>query len=139
MPAAISITPGMVRAYANLAAEVPDALVSSHIGIAERDLTRCTGLSVPAAGQEADWAEALTVRALASVYPWLNTFALNGAAKVGRLEGTVEFRFLDPDDVAARVDTLMARFADLVALLTPDDDPDAPGSVIAGGVMLTAI
>lgn len=139
MPAAIPITPGIVRAYANLPPEVPEALLSSHIGIAERDLTRRTGLSLPAAGQEGDWAEALTVRALASVYPWLNTFALSGAAKVGRLEGAVEFRFLAPDDVSARVDALMARFDDLVALLTPDDDPDAPGSVIAGGVMMTAI
>lgn len=138
MPA-IPITAATIRAYANLPSEVPEAMLSNHIGIAARDLTRRTGLSLPAAGQEDDWNEALTVRALASVYPWLNTFALNGASKIGRLEGAVEFRFLAPEEVEARIDGLLARFEALVALLTPDDDPEAPGSVIAGGVMLTAI
>ncbi|MDO5643903.1 MAG: hypothetical protein Q4G26_16135 [Paracoccus sp. (in: a-proteobacteria)] len=133
-----AITPEAVRAYANLPREVPDSLLADHIGIAARDLSRRTGRPTAPAGQEADWTEALIVRALASVFPWLNTFALDGAAKVGRLEGSVEYRFLDPEDVAARVDALMNRFDELVALLMPDD-PETPGHISLADITMIAI
>lgn len=136
--AVAAITPADVRTWANLPAEVPDALLAEHIGTAARDLSRRTGLQEPAAGQEDDWTEALTVRALASAFPWLNTFALSGAAKVGRLEGAVEYRFLTPDEVAARVDELMDQFDELVARLAPAE-PDNPDAVSTGSITLIAI
>ncbi len=138
MPVPGEITPAHIRRFANLPAEVPETLLAEHIGIAARDLSRRTGLQAPAAGQEDHWAEALTLRALASAFPWLNTFALDGAAKVGRLEGSVEYRFLTADEVAARVDALLTRFDELVALLAPDD-PDAPGHVSVGSITMIAI
>lgn len=138
MPAPGEITPAHIRRFANLPTEVPETLLAEHIGIAARDLSRRTGLQEPAAGQDEHWAEALTLRALASAFPWLNTFALDGAAKVGRLEGSVEYRFLDAEEVEARVDALMRRFDELVALLVPDD-PDAPGHVSAGAITMIAI
>lgn len=117
-----SITPADVRAYANLPSEVPEALLATHIGIAERDLVAATGCVEAPAEHTQEWTEALTVRALASVFPWLNTFALDGAAKVGRLEGAVEYRFLDTDDVAGRIEALNARFATLCAQIKPPAD-----------------
>lgn len=117
----------MVRAYANLPPEVPEALLDKHIRIAAHDLARATGLMGAPENKTAAWAEALTVCALASAFPWLNTFALDGAARVGRLEGSVEYRFLDADEVEGRVQTLNARFDALVAVLTPAGADDRPG------------
>ncbi|MDO5643967.1 MAG: hypothetical protein Q4G26_16455 [Paracoccus sp. (in: a-proteobacteria)] len=112
--------------------------MADHIGIAARDLTRRSGRAAPPADQEDDWAEALTVRSLASAFPWLNTFALQGAAKVARLEGSVEFRFLSPDELAARVDALNERFDELIAILAfgGDDNPDDPAMA---GLSMSAI
>lgn len=132
------IIPADVRAFANFPGEVPDALLAEHIGLAARDLSRRTGRPTAPAGQEEHWKEALTVRALASAFPWLNTFALSGAAKVGRLEGSVEYRFLTADEVDSRCEALMARFNELVALLLPDD-PDAPGHLTVGNITMIAI
>ena len=106
-----------LRAYANLPSEVPDTLLTAHIEAAERALRGRLMRAEAPAGHEPDWDEAVTVWALASAMPWLNTFALDGAAKVGRLEGAVEFRFLTPADVEARCRTLMARFEALVGAL----------------------
>ena len=122
----MSITPGEIKVYANLPQEVPDALLARHIEIAERDLARATGLTAAPAGLVEQWAEALTLRALASAFPWLNTFALDGAAKVGRMEGSVEYRFLDAGEVEEKVKNLNARFEELVSLLTPDDPGETP-------------
>lgn len=138
MPVPGAITPADIRTFANLPSEVPEALLVEHIGIAARDLSRRTGSHTAPAGQEEHWSEALLVRALASAFPRLNAFALSGAAKVGRLEGSVEYRFLTPEEVAARVDALMARFDELVALLSPDD-PDTPGHVTVGNITMIAI
>lgn len=138
MPVPGEITPADIRTFANLPSEVPEALLAEHIGIAARDLSRRTGLQEPAAGQEEHWSEALTVRALASAFPWLNTFALSGAAKVGRLEGSVEYRFLTPEEVAERVSELTDRFDELIALLLPDD-PDSPDHLTVGGITMIAI
>jgi len=122
----VSITPDDIRAYANLPQEVPEALISSHIEIAQRDLARATGIDAAPDDLDEQWAEALTVRALASAFPWLNTFALDGAAKVGRLEGAVEYRFLDPEEVEEKIKNLNARFEELVSVLTPIDTSETP-------------
>ena len=137
--AGASITPAEVRAYANLPAEVPDALLAIHIAIAMRDLVAATGCVDAPANLSAEWAEALTVRALASVFPWLNTFALSGAAKVGRLEGAVEYRFLDTDDVAGRIAELDVRFSDLCALITPTEEAADPVGINLGAIGMMAV
>lgn len=137
--AGASITPAELRAYANLPSEVPEALLTAHIGIALRDLVAATGVEDAPAAKSSEWAEALTVRALASVFPWLNTFALDGAAKVGRLEGAVEYRFLDAEDVAGRVTTLNARFGELCAQIAPPVATEDPSRVDLGAIGLMAI
>lgn len=133
-------TPATLRAYANLPSEVPEALLETHLASAEADLKRGVAFDAAPVTHVAEWQEAVTVRALASAMPWLNTFALDGAAKVGRLEGTVEFRFLTPDDVAARVAALNARFDELVAVLRATLTPaTATASVNAGGFSFDAV
>ena len=140
MPEVASVTPAEIRAYANLPSEVPEALLSKHIGITARDLTRAVSVPDAPEGLEQEWTEALTVRALASVFTWLNTFALNGAAKVGRLEGSVEYRFLDADEVEAKCKSLNDRFDELVAILTPiDADEETPDQANLETAWLTAI
>lgn len=134
MPQVASITPADIRAFANLPSEVPEALLSKHIEIAQRDLIRVAGVADAPQGKDQEWAEALTVRALASVFPWLNTFALDGAAKVGRLEGSVEYRFLDAEEVEARVSELNDRFEELVAMLIPSDTEETQGDQISTGL-----
>lgn len=140
MPEGAPVTPEVIRAYANLPTEVPEALLTKHIQIATRDLERATGVSVAPEGLDETWGEALTIRALASAFPWLNTFALNGAAKVGRLEGSVEFRFQTAEEVDEKVDALNSRFAELVALLTPDSPDETPqDEVRLGAISMMAI
>lgn len=139
MPAAV-ITPGQVRTYANLPSEVPEALILEHIGIATRDLISSTGEVAAPEGMAETWAEALTVRALASVFPWLHTFALSGAAKVGRLEGSIEYQFLDPDDIEAALTRLNTRYDELVAQIAPaETNPDDPDQIDVGGLSMIAI
>ena len=142
------ILPQDVRDFANLPSEVPNDLLVRHIDIASRDLMRRTGIARPADTLRpelvADWRDALTALALASVFPWLNSFALSGAAKVGRLEGSVEYRFLDPDDVDAVIERLEALASGLIARITADqaDDDDGDGSgsgVNAGGIAMAAV
>ena len=133
-------TPATLRAYANLPSEVPETLLETHLAGAMADLMRWVAVDLAPVPAPAEWDEAVTVRALASALPWLNTFALDGAAKVGRLEGTVEFRFLTPDDVAARVAALNARFDELVAVLRATLTPaTATASVNAGGFSFDAV
>jgi hypothetical protein len=140
MTEASNIQPNDIRAFANLPIEVPEALLSKHIGIATRDLTRATGLDAAPQDKAEIWGEALTVCALASVFPWLNTFALDGAAKVGRLEGSVDYRFLDAEDVEEKVSKLQSRFDELVAILAPDDaDQETKGQVSTDGTWLAVI
>lgn len=135
---ASAVTPDTIREYAGLPSEVPSELLDRHIGIATRDLTRDTGVTASPDGMEEEWAEALTVRALASVLPWLNTFALSGSAKVGRLEGAIEYRFLDVDETEARVKALNARFEELVGQIKPAAD-ETEGQVSVGSGWMVAI
>ena len=109
-----------LKAWANLPAETPDALINRHLDAAKAALARRTGRGRAPAGLAAEWQEAHTVAALASLYPWLHTFALDGAARVGRLEGSVEARFLDAAEVDARVLSLQKRLAVLVRVLKKD-------------------
>ena len=108
-----------IKVYANLPTAVPDGLLTKHLKTAEGDLKRRTGLDTALIKHQAEWDEALTVKTLAAAYPWLNTFSLDGAAKVGRLEGTVEARFLDADETAERVELLNKRYEELVAVINP--------------------
>jgi len=134
------ITPAEVRAYANLPTEVPEALLGRHIEIAKRDLEKASGVMVAPDGHAQEWTEALTVRALASAFPWLNTFALDGAAKVGRLEGSVEYRFLDAEEVEKKCEMLNNRFDELVAKMArADADDETPDQVGLGITSLMAV
>lgn len=140
MPGAAAITPEDLRVYAGLPSEVPDSLLSRHIVVAAAQLSRDLGRSSPPAeNQEEAHAEALTVCALASAFPWLNTFALQGASKVGRLDGAIEYRFLSPEEVQDRIDALMDRYAALKGELLATDDVDPPGQVSTGGFGMVAI
>lgn len=121
-----------LRRYANLAPEVPESLLETHVASAEGDLRRSLTVEVPPPPAVSLWEEAVTVKALASLLPWLHTFALDGAAKVGRLEGTVEFRFLTPEDVAALVRAQLTRFGELVAAIRPFLPAPEAGVVIPG-------
>lgn len=134
------ITPDHIRAYANLPTEVPTALLQRHIDRALRDLPGMVGQGAAPAGMDAEWADALTIRALITVLPWLHTFALSGVSKVGRLEGAVEFRFLNPDEVAAMVKILEAEFSRLVGVIAPAGD-DGPGvdAAQAGNITMMAV
>lgn len=129
-----------LRDYAALPSEVPDSLLSAHLDAAERFMRGRLMIAAAPSGFEPVWAEAATVKALASALPWLNTFALSGAAKVGRLDGNVEFRFLTPDEVEAREKRLLARFDELIASLQIATAPDEPTySVSSPDLTLTAI
>lgn len=133
------VTPATVRAHANLPPEVPEALLAEHIAIAGRDTIAAAGVDAAPLGFEDLWSEAVTVRALASVFPWLNTFALDGAARVGRLEGAVEARFLDADEVEARITKLDARFHTLIAKLPKADTPEDDATVNIQDTWMTVI
>lgn len=139
-----AITPQNVRDFANLPSDVPNALLNAHIEIAGRDLARATGVMAAPVGLENEWSEALIARALASVFPWLNTFAMDGAAKVARLAENMEYRFLDTDDVAAKVNGLNDRFQELAVQLTAgvedqNNDETPQDQVAAGDLWFAAV
>lgn len=117
------ILPTDLRRYAGFPDEVPDALLSEHLGNAQRDLVKDSGLLDAPVGAEAEWREAVMVWALASVMPFLHTFTLSGAAKVGRLEGAVEWRFQDPNEIDTAQKGLMGRYWTLVWAMQPEGDP----------------
>lgn len=130
-------SPVAVRAYANLPAEVPEAYLQKHCTIAVADVMKATGLKVAPDGYAERYDEAVTVRALASALPWMHTFAMDGAAKVGRLEGTVEARFLNSDDVDRLIARLERRYSDLLGMIPKSEAHD--GATDAGGIFMTAI
>ncbi|RPE72531.1 hypothetical protein EDC62_0222 [Tibeticola sediminis] len=98
------MTPERVRELTGWPEDVPEALLTAHLSAAKRAIDV---LTVARAG--ADYEEAICWEAARTACPVLNTFALAGAAKVGRLEGGVEWRFLAPHEVEA----LARRFAEL--------------------------
>lgn len=109
---------GRVDALRNLLGwpeEVPQRTLEAHLDSAERDLQRRTGQEAPTEAQALDWEDALCWLAAASALPVLNTFALSGAAKVGRLEGSVEWKFLTPEEVNDLIQRYEQRAVDLIA------------------------
>ena len=131
-----TVTIEAIRSYANLPNEAPSALLERHLDVARRDLSRATGFEAAPKGAQELWDEALIVRALAGAFPWLNTFALDGAAKVGRLEGSIEARFLDAQEVEARVGALNARFDALVGRIVGHGRGERPTTA---GVAMIAV
>lgn len=90
------MTPVRVRELTGWPEEVPETLLNAHLAAARRAIdalvTTRTGV---------DYTDAIAWEAARTAVPLLNTFALSGAAKVGRLEGGIEWRFLAPADVEA--------------------------------------
>lgn len=95
--------------------EVSQTTLEAHLASAERDLQRRTGQAAPTEAQALDWEQAVCWLAAASALPVLNTFALSGAAKVGRLEGSVEWKFLTPDEVLDLIRLYEQRAMELIA------------------------
>lgn len=90
------MTPERVRDLTGWPEDVPEALLEAHLAAARRFVD---ALTTARAG--ADYEEAICWEAARTATPVLHTFALSGAAKVGRLEGGVEWRFLAPHEVEA--------------------------------------
>ncbi len=132
-----------LRDFANLPSEVPEGLLAQHAERGERELKQVTGLDAAPEFAELVWKDAALHSALASVFPWLNTFALEGAAKVGRLEGAVDARFLDASDTNERVNELRTEFDRLVSvilsLVEGDDEEEAAEETTFGSVSLMAV
>ena len=135
------VTAQDLRDFANLPSDVPESLLVKHAEIGLQELKQATGMDAAPEGLEEIWRLAATYAALASVFPWLNTFALDGAAKVGRLEGAVDARFLDSEDTQARVKMLRDRFASLTDYLiaSQNDEEEPGGSASLGGLSMAAV
>ncbi|WP_141054549.1 hypothetical protein [Tepidiphilus succinatimandens] len=92
------MTPQRVRELTGWPPEVPEEMILSHLGLAQRQFAqRLPGV----APSSQDAQDAISWLAAASLAPLLHAFALSGAAKVGRLEGAVEWRFLTPVEAQA--------------------------------------
>ncbi|MDW8399392.1 MAG: hypothetical protein RMK90_12615 [Acetobacteraceae bacterium] len=90
------MTPERVRELTGWPQEVPQALLAAHCAAAKRAVDALT----PARGGS-DYEEAIAWEAARTAAPMLHTFALSGSARVGRLEGGVEWRFLTPAEAQA--------------------------------------
>jgi hypothetical protein len=125
----------ILRALTGWPEAVPDDLLYAHMDEALREAQALTGLAeAPDDGADA-WASGVAWLAAASALPSLHTFALSGAAKVGRLEGSVEFRFLTPDQVAAQVAIWEGKGRSLLMRLAAGEtDADSDGDGIADSV-----
>lgn len=121
------MTPERVRELTGWPTEVPDALLAAHLAQAARAVNALTP-----ARSGADYEDAIAWEAAASSAPMLHTFALSGAGKVGRLEGTVEWRFLSPEEAAAFSDRCRAMRDAALARLNGE-------SLAAAGLTLYAI
>lgn len=132
-------TPADVKQYANLADEVPDNVLQEHINHAMRKVYADTGTQSTADNAD-DYSLAVTLATLITVYPWLNSFYLDGAARAGRLEGTLDSRFMSPDEVDAHIERLQQQY-ELVstALANADADSDVTSSVSTPGLFMAAI
>lgn len=112
----LEITTDHIRTYANLPSEVPEALLSEHLGHAKRRVVRMFGRDAVPTGLEDDWRELIVVGALISVLPWLHMITLDGVSKAGRLDGEVDFRFMDAEEL----DELLERLRDQAEMLEAD-------------------
>ena len=109
-----------LRAFARWPAEVPADFLTVHLTAALRDLQRDTGLLAAPDGQAGAWLEAQLARAYALAVPFLNTFAVDGAARTGRLLGNAEFQFLTAEEALTLASRQEERYRRLVDALTPD-------------------
>lgn len=87
------MTPERVRELTGWPAEVPEAVLDAHLELARRQVAARVP---PALAAHPEALDAVAWLAAASAAPMLHTFALSGAAKVGRLEGAIEWRFMTP-------------------------------------------
>ncbi|PJF46079.1 MAG: hypothetical protein CUN48_15630 [Candidatus Thermofonsia Clade 3 bacterium] len=121
------MTPERVRELTGWPPEVPDALLLAHLATA----TRSVHVLTPARSGP-DYEEAIAWEAAATAAPMLHTFALSGAGKVGRLEGSVEWRFLSPEEADAFAGHCRAMRDAALARLNG-------ASLAAAGLMLYAV
>ena len=130
------MTPAELRTLMGWPAEVPDDLLARHIAEAERAQRARLPFEPPAEGADgrADWVSAVLWQAAASVVPTVHTFALTGAAKVGRLEGSVEWRFLGPEDVRSLQQDLEARAGAALRRLLGRDSEEPLSAIFLSGV-----
>jgi len=129
------MTPAELRTLMGWPAEVPEDLLARHIDSAERALRPRLAAEPPAEGADGrqDWVDAVLWRAAASVVPTIHTFALTGAAKVGRMEGSVEWRFLGPEEARSLAEDLEARSeAALGRLIEAADETPLSGAFLSG-------
>lgn len=118
--------------------EVPDSLLYAHGDEAADEMLRLTGVSEAPTGSEDRWARSLAWLTAASALPSLHTFSLSGAAKVGRLEGGVEFRFLSAAEVAALAAEWHGRGVTLLAGMVaavPEEEGESAGVSLGDGWM----
>lgn len=121
------MTPERVRELAGWPEDVPEALLEAHLAAASRAVD---ALTTARAGP--DYEDAIAWEAARTALPALHTFALSGAAKVGRLEGGVEWRFLAPTEVQALAQHFASlRDACLARLASITDD--------SGGLFTAAV
>ena len=126
-----------IRDFANLPAEVPNQLIETHIGLAERrTLAELGTAALPTNNDNIN--DVVQLYAYISLLPFLNTFSLNGASKVARLvQSEVDMRFLDAADVNTLINTLEARASKLLATAksntTSTDDTDTSSITTSNG------
>lgn len=136
------VTNNDIQQYGNLPSQVPQQTLDEHREAAQRDVDALAGGAVVENDSRYPaYREAIIVKALASSLPFIHTFYLQGAAKVGRLEGTVEARFLDPEEVQALQDQLEDRYDELTPQLsvTEDNATDEPLGTQAGDIWMEAV
>lgn len=104
-----SISTADIRRYANLPSEAPEALLQEHLGNAKRNARRTFGREDAPLGLEDDWRELIIVSTLISAIPWLHMVTMEGVSKAGRLEGEVDFRFMEPEEIDELLKRLNAR------------------------------
>ncbi|WP_114649108.1 hypothetical protein [Pseudothauera hydrothermalis] len=122
------MTPERVRELTGWPEDVPEALLLAHLDAARR---RIDALTTARAG--ADYDDAIAWEAARTAAPVLHTFALAGAAKVGRLEGGVEWRFLSPSELEGYARRL-AEMRDACLARLP-----AASSALSGPMFMAAI
>lgn len=107
------ITAEDVRAYANFPSDVPSGFLENHVRFAIARLEdEYASFNL---FDEKVKKQAAIIATLISAYPWLNTFALDGAAKVGRLEGSISYKFSSQDDVDIAVERLERQLKSLLS------------------------
>lgn len=139
---ATTLTTQAIRTYANWPSEVPEAFLAEHLKIAEREMKRVFGVEVAPLEVSDDWRELLTISTIQSAIPWLHMITMDGVSKAGRLDGEVDFRFMDAEEI----DRLLGRLSDReeklssnIARALDDGDDDAPASSSTGSIGLMAI